>query len=308
MATGNPTLADWVKNAYSMEMSLVTMLEKQAQDVKTDPQLQQGLNRHLEATRRHVDLLRDRLAALGENASAVRPANPLASIYGQSNGGGQDQSLRTELLDFVTESFEVASYRALGALATHLGDHETARVCQQILRDETAMVRALDEIVPGLRSAESAATPEVGATPKTGQDNVRIARENFEAINAHDADRWLRLTSDDYCGEAPATTGSMDRQQNRDYLNNFFRAFPDLRFQLLRVIASGDHVDVDWSATGTQTGPLISPDGKTIPPTRRSVTEYGSTTFECKDGKIRRTWVYFDMSALMDQLGLTPRA
>jgi ferritin-like metal-binding protein YciE len=46
------------------------------------------------------------------------------------------------------ESFEIASYRALIAAARALGDEETARVCEEILRDEERMAAWLTENLP----------------------------------------------------------------------------------------------------------------------------------------------------------------
>ena len=33
---------------------------------------------------------------------------------------------------------------------------------------------------------------------------------------------------------------------------------------------------------------------------------YGSNTYQLKNGKITRTWTYYDMSILMQQMGLMP--
>jgi len=300
MATSNQFLNDWVKNAYSMEMGLVSVLERQVKEVEVDQILAKGIDRHLQATRHHADLLRSCLQRMGENVSGIQPRDPLDALHRQVDGGGPDGILRTELIDFVTESYEVASYKALATLAKQIGDDETARVCAEILQDESSMVSALDRAVPGLGQ---------GVVPgRVDQDNVRIARESFDALNAHDLDRWIRLTTDDYYSDAPGTMEPMDRQQNRDYLANFMSAFRDLHFQVLRTIAQDNHVVMDWEATGTHTGPLQRPDGRIIAQTNRRVKEFGSTTFECQNGKIRRVWVYFDLAALMVQLGTDIKA
>jgi ferritin-like metal-binding protein YciE len=52
------------------------------------------------------------------------------------------------LSDYATEHFEIASYRALIKGAQDLGDDETVRLCQQILREEEDMARFLEQNLP----------------------------------------------------------------------------------------------------------------------------------------------------------------
>ena len=77
-------------------------------------------------------------------------------------------------------------------------------------------------------------------------------------------------------------------------------------FTLRHKIAQGDFVSVTWTATGTHTGPLRTPTGNTIPPTNKKGVNSGSTTYEFKNGKAVASWTYWDMVALLAQLGLMP--
>lgn len=302
MATRNAFLTDWVKDAYSMEMSLVTVLEKQSREIDSNPQMRTGISQHLDRTRQHVELLRDRLQAMGESVSGIKPTDPLQFLH-QRTDGGTDRATQAGLVDYVTESYEVASYQAMAALARRLGDQETARICDRILQDEMTMIRSLPEVLPEIQRAGGFGGAKGTGSQETTQ-NLQVVQKNFDALNSHDLGRWASFLSDDYCGEAPGTNGSLDRQTNRDYIQNFFTAFPDLHFELSRTIADGDRVSVNWEATGTNTGQLRSPDGKTIQPTHKKAKTFGNTTFEFKDGKIYRTWVYFDTATLMRQLGV----
>lgn len=304
MATRNPFLTDWLKHAYGMELGLVNELEKQAKDVRGNNELQNGISRHLNVTRHHVDLLKETLQRLGENPTAISAGRPIVNTNPQSEAGGTDIALRTGLIDYVTESYEVASYRALGALARHVGDDETYRVCEQILHDESDMMRSLDQIVPGLKTGEMRGGGDAHADTQSAE---RIARDSFEALNSHDLSRWEKYNSEDFRSEAPGSPGPMNGQQNRDYLQNFFTAFPDLRFTVLRTIAQGNDVSVAWSAVGTHTGQLRTPDGHTFPATNKRAESFGNTTFEISNGKIRRSYVYYDLGGVFQQLGLAPK-
>jgi ferritin-like metal-binding protein YciE len=57
MATRDAFLVNWVKTAYSMELGLVPVLEKQTTQVQGDPELRQAIDRHLQQTRQHAELL-----------------------------------------------------------------------------------------------------------------------------------------------------------------------------------------------------------------------------------------------------------
>ena len=75
----NMFLTNWVRTAYSMEMGLIPVLEKQSVAVAEDPQLQDGIQHHLEATRRHAELMRGCLERLGDSDLGIKPAEPVVS-------------------------------------------------------------------------------------------------------------------------------------------------------------------------------------------------------------------------------------
>ena len=138
------------------------------------------------------------------------------------------------------------------------------------------------------------------------QENIKVMQASFDALNAHDLDRWSQFQSGDYMAEAPGATGSMNQEQTRMLNQGFFTAFPDLHFELTRTIAQGDFVVTHWKATGTHTGPMRTPSGGSIPPTGKKGMVTGSTTAEIKNGKVTRAWTFWDMASLLGQLGLLP--
>jgi steroid delta-isomerase-like uncharacterized protein len=139
------------------------------------------------------------------------------------------------------------------------------------------------------------------------QENVKIAQSSFDAINAHDNKRWSSLQADNsQQAYAPGTSGPLNQEQSWAYIQGFLTAFPDLHFDTMHSVAQGDSVVLHWTGTGTHTGPLTTPTGNMIPPTGKKATVPGSTTFEIKNGKITRSWIYWDMVTLLGQLGLMP--
>jgi len=158
------------------------------------------------------------------------------------------------------------------------------------------MVDALDLRQPDTRTVRA---PEAGSPAGQVQANVQVARGSFDALNAQDLDRYDRFASDGFRADSPGVTSPMDRRQQHDYLDGLLGAFPYRHFEITRVIARGDHVVVDWIASGTQTQPLQAPDGHTFPASNKQVRLPGSTTLEIRQARIRRAWNYWDMGSLI---------
>jgi steroid delta-isomerase-like uncharacterized protein len=92
--------------------------------------------------------------------------------------------------------------------------------------------------------------------------------------------------------------GGKGRAFYREAILGWRRAFPDLKMNVVDVLADGDRVAVRWTATGTQEGPL---DG--IPPTGRAGQLRGLTIFRFERGLIKEEWTAFDRLDLLRQLG-----
>jgi steroid delta-isomerase-like uncharacterized protein len=138
------------------------------------------------------------------------------------------------------------------------------------------------------------------------QDNIRIAEEQFENLNAHDVTRGRHNLAPGYTFEGPGLPGPVGPDGYAAYLQGFIDAFPDLHFEVTHTIAQGDFVVINWVATGTHEGPLRTPSGDSVPPTGRKGTTFGSNTIEFENGKVVRGRSYWDMVAFLAQLGLMP--
>lgn len=138
------------------------------------------------------------------------------------------------------------------------------------------------------------------------QENIKVATTFFDHFNAHDLDAIGQLQADDFESEAAGGAGPMNREQDLMYLQNFLTAFPDLHFKVKLAVAQGEHVVINWVASGTHNGPLGTPSGGAMEPTGRKTSVPGSSTYLIKDGKIAHSTTYFDMAGLLGQLGLLP--
>lgn len=135
------------------------------------------------------------------------------------------------------------------------------------------------------------------------QDNVRIAQEAFDAWNAHDPKRVAALHDEQFVMESDTLPAPLrGREAERQFVEMYLQAFPDLHFTVEQMLASGDYVVTRWHAIGTHRGELMG-----IPATnRRGEGIHGCTVIEVKNGKIARTWLYWDSATLLRQLGVLP--
>lgn len=136
------------------------------------------------------------------------------------------------------------------------------------------------------------------------QENIQIVRRTFENLNKHDLDANDSLVANDVKTMGPGAARSMNLDEGRMYTKRFFDAFPDLRFDVMDIVAQGDKVAVSWVAKGTHKGVLVSPSGENIPPTNRTATTPGATFYEFRNNKIVRQDIYWDMVGLLVQLGV----
>ena len=137
-------------------------------------------------------------------------------------------------------------------------------------------------------------------------DNIRTTEAYYDALNAHDVGRLSEYQASGYTFQGPGLPGPVGTGEDAAYIQGFIDAFPDLHFELTHKIAQGDFVVVNWVGTGTHDGPLRTPSGDSVPATGRTGTNFGSNTIEFENGKVLHSRVYFDMAALLAQLGLMP--
>jgi steroid delta-isomerase-like uncharacterized protein len=82
--------------------------------------------------------------------------------------------------------------------------------------------------------------------------------------------------------------------------------FPDMRMETSRLLQEGDTIVAEWTWRATHGGPLPMPDGSEIPATGKTAEVPGVSVFAVRDGKVADQRDYYDMAALMSQLGLMP--
>jgi steroid delta-isomerase-like uncharacterized protein len=130
-----------------------------------------------------------------------------------------------------------------------------------------------------------------------------IKHQLCEAINAHDLHQVLELFSPDAVYVSPSGIAE-GHEQIAWLLEQFFKGFPDCHRTPWFEIADHDNPAVmEWTLTGTHTGPFLLPDGRELEGTGRQITLRGTCASFIENGKITTHREYFDQLELYTQLG-----
>ena len=135
------------------------------------------------------------------------------------------------------------------------------------------------------------------------QDNMKHARQIFDAWNSHDAERYVKLLDEKSAIESDTIPQKtlVGRDAARQFFLVYVRAFPDLHFDIEQMLTAGDFVVVRWTATGTHRGDLMG-----LPPTNKSAVTRGCSVTEYKNGRASHDRIYWDSGNLLRQLGVLP--
>ncbi len=158
---------DWLRDAHAMEEQAEQMLAATASRIENYPTVKAKLEQHLEETRRQCSLIRSCIERRGGSTSMMKDlaGKITATAQGLSGIFVSDEIVKATMASYTFEHFEICSYRSLIAAAESLGDHETKRICEQILVEEEAMAQWLGEQLPIVTKEflARAATPGVTA-------------------------------------------------------------------------------------------------------------------------------------------------
>ena len=134
-------------------------------------------------------------------------------------------------------------------------------------------------------------------------------RKLANAINAHDLDATTKAYSADAVAYDPMYPEPLRGQDAiRKDNEGLFRAFPDVRFELVNVVeADAQNGAGEVRMTGTHTGPLESPTGEEIPPTNKRIEVKGAVFARVNDrAEIVEERRYYDVGTMLRQLGIMP--
>jgi ferritin-like metal-binding protein YciE len=143
-------LEKWLKDAYAMERSGASEMEKQLRDFDEYPEIRERIERHLEETKEHAAEIAQCLSILGYKVPAIRDAviKALAGIAVVTNPMGEDRVLKNLLMNAALERLEIAAYSSLIVAAEECGESVIFSACNRILKQEQETERWYEDLIP----------------------------------------------------------------------------------------------------------------------------------------------------------------
>ena len=134
-----------------------------------------------------------------------------------------------------------------------------------------------------------------------------VVRKAIEAINKHNLDELMPLYAKDVLHLHPFPQPTIGIEALRKENSEFFEAFPDLRFEVSNLLSKGDWVCAEFVLKGTNKGPIVTPEGTSIPATNQSVERRSSVFWRLdSEGLIAEEHFYFDTAGIFGQSDSRP--
>jgi steroid delta-isomerase-like uncharacterized protein len=152
-------------------------------------------------------------------------------------------------------------------------------------------------------SAEAAArtADQKGKVPGPG----KVARAYFDAVAARDVDAMAQCWAPGGIDHlAPLNRDLRAPDELRAFFTQTFAAMPDMRFEVLDLVAARNQAAVRWRATGTFCGGPF----EGIEPTGDRIVLEGIDMLTVEDGRIQHNDAYYDSGQFARAVGLMPPA
>ncbi len=123
-----------------------------------------------------------------------------------------------------------------------------------------------------------------------------------QAWNSHDIERVIGFYSPDYIGDDIGLSSPLrGRDGIRTKLQEYWTAFPDLRFDVISTLVEGSRIVIVWNGEATHQGTFMH-----IPPTGHRIQTRGVSILDVQDDMVVHGQYIWDMAGMLRHMGLLP--
>ena len=130
------------------------------------------------------------------------------------------------------------------------------------------------------------------------QANIEAQTKFGEAINSGNLEIMNDLVAPDAIEHDPAPGQAKGAQGYIDFFAKMRAAFPDMKVEVVQLVADDDNVSFAYTLTGTHQG-----DFNGISPTHKKIKARGLQISKFKNGKMVERWGSSDELGILKQLG-----
>jgi predicted ester cyclase len=146
-------------------------------------------------------------------------------------------------------------------------------------------------------------SPMATKAPEKTAKPAEVARSYFDAIGRQDVEAMESHYAPGGGGPIHGLVDLKVGDNYREWFTNLFRAFPDWKFEVLNLVAEGDHAAVEWRATGTFNGTAKF---EGMDPNGAKLDVQGCDMVTIRDGRIVNIDAYSSGTEIARQLGALP--
>ncbi|WP_048427461.1 ferritin-like domain-containing protein [Methylobacterium indicum] len=140
-----------LRNTHALEKQAAQMIQRQIERYETYPDLTQALRLHKSETDQQVTRLADLLHGHGEDRSLLKDVvtQTVGNVAALVHSVTGDEVLKNLYTDYSVETYEIAAYTSLIALAEEAGHTRDIEILRLSLKEEERMAEAVfAQIVP----------------------------------------------------------------------------------------------------------------------------------------------------------------
>ena len=130
--------------------------------------------------------------------------------------------------------------------------------------------------------------------------NVEIAKHIIDAWNVHDAKKAFSFFTEDASDDDTTQPQKFSGPDCQGYWQKFFNAFPDVQFDVSKILACEDHAVIECTFMGTQKSEFSPWTDGAIPGKRFEVR--AAFVLRFRGDKVYEISEYYDRATIIKQL------
>jgi len=146
--------------------------------------------------------------------------------------------------------------------------------------------------------------------PVNSNQSLELVSNYVSAIQDRDGDKMGSMRSLEFVLDLVAGDAFDDSQRTESEAKQFwpawFKAFPDMDYQVTRTIVTETVVVTEWRFMGTNAGKLDADIfGKEVDATQKTIRFRGVSIYEIINNLVTRETLYMDLATLWVELGVS---
>ena len=131
------------------------------------------------------------------------------------------------------------------------------------------------------------------------QEKIQLVHHLFQAWNNGNVAEILDCYANEFTREDIGKNKKYGKHQIEKSVTAYFTAFPDIHYDIEKLIEKDANIVVCWRASGHHKGKLMG-----IPATGKYVLFNGISILEIENKKINKVWYMWDEAGMLRQMGM----